>query len=469
MIELNQRRAAVTVDYADRRGNSRPARAELTHLHALASRAPLDERVHARLMVALAATGQQAAALGVYSDLRQRLDRELGIRPGRELTDAHLLVLREQIVPATAQLPRPAGGGRRTADQPRPRQLPAPARHFAGRASELSALTALLEGAAGEAPGTVVISAIGGTAGVGKTALAVHWAHQMASRFRDGQLYVNLRGFDPSGNPVAPAEAVRRFLDALWVPARQIPSSPEAQQDLYRSLLADQRMLIVLDNARDTEQVRPLLPGGPSCLVLVTSRNQLTSLVAAEGAHPVTLDLLSPAEADELLAQRLGRERLAAEPGVAAELIDLCARLPLALSIAAAHAAMQPDLPLTALAGQLREASGRLDALDAGDAASVRAVFSWSYQNLSAAGRADVPAAEPAPGAGHHRGRSRQPGRHRAGPGPGRAWWAQPRQPAYPAPAGALHGPRPAARLCRRTRCRRRQPAAATRGDPPDA
>ncbi len=380
MTELSQRRAALIVNYAAAAETAGLHEQVLGHLQSLAGRAPLDERVHARLMIALAATGQQAAALGVYSDLRQRLDRELGIRPGRELTDAHLLVLREQIVPATAQLPRPAAA----ADQPRPRQLPAPARHFAGRASELSALTALLEGAAGEAPGTVVISAIGGTAGVGKTALAVHWAHQMASRFRDGQLYVNLRGFDPSGNPVAPAEAVRRFLDALWVPARQIPSSPEAQQDLYRSLLADQRMLIVLDNARDTEQVRPLLPGGPSCLVLVTSRNQLTSLVAAEGAHPVTLDLLSPAEADELLAQRLGRERLAAEPGVAAELIDLCARLPLALSIAAAHAAMQPDLPLTALAGQLREASGRLDALDAGDAASVRAVFSWSYQNLSA-------------------------------------------------------------------------------------
>jgi DNA-binding SARP family transcriptional activator/Tfp pilus assembly protein PilF len=380
VTELSQRRAALIVNYAAAAETAGLHEQVLGHLQSLAGRAPLDERVHARLMIALAATGQQAAALGVYSDLRQRLDRELGIRPGRELTDAHLLVLREQVVPATAQLPRPAAA----ADQPRPRQLPAPARHFAGRASELSALTALLEGAAGEAPGTVVISAIGGTAGVGKTALAVHWAHQMASRFRDGQLYVNLRGFDPSGNPVAPAEAVRRFLDALWVPARQIPSSPEAQQDLYRSLLADRRMLIVLDNARDTEQVRPLLPGGPSCLVLVTSRNQLTSLVAAEGAHPVTLDLLSPAEADELLAQRLGRERLAAEPGVAAELIDLCARLPLALSIAAAHAAMQPELPLTALAGQLRDASGRLDALDAGDAASVRAVFSWSYQNLSA-------------------------------------------------------------------------------------
>jgi hypothetical protein len=141
----------------------------------------------------------------------------------------------------------------------------------------------------------------------------VHWAHRVADLFPDGQLYVNLRGFDPSGAPVAPADATRRFLDALRVPANQIPSSAEAQQDLYRSLLAGRRMLIVLDNARDAEQVRPLLPGGPRCLVLVTSRNQLTSLVAVEGAHPVTLDLLNPADARELLVRRLGEARIVAE------------------------------------------------------------------------------------------------------------------------------------------------------------
>ena len=385
VTELNRMRAAIVVDYAaaaDVAGLHEPV---LGHLRALIAREPLDERANARLMIALAATGQQAAALSLYENVRQRLDDELGIRPGGELGNAHLLVLRQQITPAEAAPAAHAGYlDLAASDWPVPRQLPAPVRHFAGRAGELRALTGLVDQAAQESPGPVVISAIGGTAGVGKTALAVHWAHQMASRFPDGQLYVNLRGFDPSGNPVAPADAVRRFLDALRVPARQIPSTPEAQQDLYRSLLADRRMLIVLDNARDTEQVRPLLPGGLSCLVLVTSRNQLTSLVAAEGAHPVTLDLLSPAEADELLAQRLGRERLAAEPGVAAELIDLCARLPLALAIAAAHAAVQPDLPLTALAGELRDAGGRLDALDTGDAASVRVVFSWSYQNLGA-------------------------------------------------------------------------------------
>jgi tetratricopeptide (TPR) repeat protein len=257
-------------------------------------------------------------------------------------------------------------------------------RHFAGRARELHVLSRLLGPPGGDPPDVVVIAAIGGTAGIGKTALTVHWAHQIAERFPDGQLHIDLRGFDPSGKPVTPGDAIHRFLDALQVPASQIPSSAEAQQGLYRSLLADRRMLIVLDNARDTDQVRPLLPGSPGGLVLVTSRHQLTGLVAAEGAHPVTLDLLSPAEAVELLAQRLGRERLAAEPGVAAELTGLCAGLPLALSIAAARAAMQPGLSLATLADQLRDASRRLDALDAGEtASSVRAVFSWSYQNLS--------------------------------------------------------------------------------------
>jgi len=377
VIELSHRRTVLILDYAATAETAGQHEQVLGHLQALAGRAPLDERAHARLMIALAATGQQAAALGIYENLRRRLDDELGMLPGRELAEAHLRVLRQQAAPPPAQRPAPAR-------PPVPRQLPVAPRHFAGRARELNALSRQLRPPGGDRPGVVVIAAIGGTAGIGKTALAVHWAHQIAERFPDGQLYINLRGFDPSGTPVTPADAIRRFLDALHTPAHQIPSTAEAQQDLYRSLLASRRTLIVLDNARDAEQVQPLLPGGPGCLVLVTSRHQLTGLIAAEGAHPVTLDLLSPAEAGELLAQSLGRERLAAEPGVAAELTGLCAGLPLALSIAAARAAMQPGLSLATLAGQLRDATGRLDALDAGDVASVRAAFSWSYQNLSA-------------------------------------------------------------------------------------
>jgi tetratricopeptide (TPR) repeat protein/DNA-binding XRE family transcriptional regulator len=268
-----------------------------------------------------------------------------------------------------------------------PQQLPAVVPDFTGRGDELAALTRILEEATrAGTPGTVVISAIGGTAGVGKTALALHWAHQVAHRFGDGQLHANLRGFDPSGTPATPAEAVRGFLDALGVPPSRIPPHPDAQAGLYRSLLADRKMLIVLDNARDEQQVRPLLPASPRSLVLVTSRNQLTGLAAADGARLLSLDVLTHAEAVQLLTARVGPGQAAAEPAAVDEIAALCARLPLALTVTAARAAARPRFPLTALAAELRDAVGRLDALDAGDpAASVRAVFSWSYQQLDAA------------------------------------------------------------------------------------
>jgi len=262
-----------------------------------------------------------------------------------------------------------------------PRQLPAAVAGFAGRAAELEALTSLLEEAALPG-GTVVISAIDGTAGIGKTALAVQWAHQVADRFPDGQLYVNLRGFDPAGPPMEPAEAVRGFLDAFEVPAARIPVSLDAQAARYRSLLAGRRVLVLLDNARDADQVRPLLPGWPGCSVVVTSRNRLLSLIA-DGAHPLTVGLFTETDARLLLARRLGADRVAAQPQAVQQIIARCARLPLALSIVAARAAY-PDFPLTALAEELRDAEGRLSALDAGEAAAgVTAAFSWSYQRLS--------------------------------------------------------------------------------------
>jgi tetratricopeptide (TPR) repeat protein len=262
-----------------------------------------------------------------------------------------------------------------------PRQLPAPVGQFAGRAGELQSLDALLEGG-DSASGTVVIS-IGGTAGVGKTALAVHWAHQVASRFADGQLYVNLRGFGPSSEPVAAADAIRDFLYALQPLAHQIPASAEAQAALYRSLLAGRRMLILLDNARDAAQVRPLLPASPGCLVLVTSRNQLTGLAAADSAQLVALDVLTEPEAREMLSLRLAPEAVDATPAAVTELTELCARLPLALSIAAARAAARPGLPLTGLIAELRDAA-LLDALGTGDAVTdVRTVLSWSCRQLS--------------------------------------------------------------------------------------
>jgi transcriptional regulator with XRE-family HTH domain len=270
---------------------------------------------------------------------------------------------------------------------PVPRQLPASIAGFVGRTRELQKLTGLLD--TRQPLGAVVISAIGGTAGVGKTTLAVHWAHQVAARFPDGQLYVNLRGYDP-GTPVLPTDALSAFLRALGAPAQDIPEDKDELAARYRGMLADRRVLVVLDNARDADQVRPLLPGAAGCLVLVTSRSQLAGLVAAERAHPVMLDVLSDADARQLLAESIGPERAAAESDAVTELSALCARLPLALAVAAARASLQPGRDLAALASELRDARGRLDGLDAGeDRADVRAVFSWSFRQLpDAAGEA---------------------------------------------------------------------------------
>ena len=263
-----------------------------------------------------------------------------------------------------------------------PRQLPTAVPHFAGRTSELRLLDAVL-GDAGRGSTGVVISAIGGTAGVGKTALALNWAHRVAPDFPDGQLYANLRGFDPAGNPAEPADVLRGFLDALQVHPERFPATTEGLAALYRSLLADAAMLVLLDNAADVAQVRPLLPASPRCLVIVTSRRELSALAAAEGARLLSLDVLPEREAIELLAARLGTDRADAEPDAITQLATLCARLPLALSVIVARAAAAPNLPLSALVTELTELQGRLDALDAGDpAANVRTVFSLSYRHL---------------------------------------------------------------------------------------
>ena len=266
---------------------------------------------------------------------------------------------------------------------PVPRQLPVGVRYFTGRSAELDFLASLLEAPGPGGGGTVVISAIGGMAGAGKTALALQWAHEIAGRFGDGQLHVNLRGFAPAGVPATPGEVVRGFLDALGVPAERIPFTLDAQAALYRSLLADREMLIFLDNARDEQQVRPLLPASPASLVIVTSRNQLAGLAISDGARLLSLDMLPHEEAVQLLTARIGDDRAAAEPGAIGEIAALCARLPLALAVTAARAAARPGFPLARLAAELRDGAGRLDVLDAGDpAVSVRAVFSWSYRLL---------------------------------------------------------------------------------------
>lgn len=269
-----------------------------------------------------------------------------------------------------------------------PSQLPGGVAHFVGRERELRVLDELAGRSGGLSRAeTVVISAIGGTAGTGKTALAVHWARRVSARFPDGQLYVDLRGFGPSGPPLGAAEAVSGFLSALGVAPEGWPPGLDARVGLYRSLVAGKRLLIVLDNARDAGQVRPLLPGSPGCLVLVTSRASLGGLAVSDGAHLLTLDVLSEDEAWRLLVGRLGADRVAAEPGAVGELIGLTARLPLALAIVSARASARPGFPLGGLAAELRDEPGRLDALDAGDlASSVRGVLSWSYDQLSRAG-----------------------------------------------------------------------------------
>ena len=282
----------------------------------------------------------------------------------------------------TEQLTRLRAGRADSASPEIPRQLPAAVRHFTGRRTELDTLTDLLD--AGAAAGAVTITAIDGMAGVGKTALAVCWAHRVADRFPDGQLYVNLHGFAPDRRPVVPAEAVRGFLGALGVPPAQIPADPDAQTALYRTLVAGRRILIVLDNARDAGQVRPLLPGSPPAAVVVTSRNQLTGLAAVDGARLLTLDLLTLPEARDLLSARLGTARVAAEPEAVHRIIAVSARLPIALAIVAARTEANPRF-LADVAQELDQAGQCLDVFDGGDpAADVRAVFSWSYATLSA-------------------------------------------------------------------------------------
>ncbi|MFD9701995.1 tetratricopeptide repeat protein [Lentzea sp. NPDC059081] len=344
---------------------------------------PLAESLTAALIRLLARTGRTADALRCYEDIRHRLAEELGMDPGQELRQAHQAVLRGESTEPEGARPTRTPSARTV--EPVPAQLPLNLAVFTGRHRELAALDALLAPAPG--PGTTALAVLSGTAGIGKTALAVHWGHRVRDRFPDGQLYVNLRGFDPSGPPVDPAAAIRGFLDAFAVPARQVPVDPDAQTALYRSLLADRQVLVVLDNARDAQHVRPLLPAAPGCFVVVTSRNHLGGLVAAEGARLLVVDLLTGQEAEHLLISRLGAGRVEAEPRAVDEIVALSGRLPLALAIIAVRAAVHPGSPLTRVTAELRQRH-RLDALDAGDpAVDLRGVFALSYDALTPGAR----------------------------------------------------------------------------------
>jgi DNA-binding SARP family transcriptional activator/predicted negative regulator of RcsB-dependent stress response len=345
--------------------------AELTEMVA---RHPLNERFRAQLMLAFYRCGRQADALETYRQAREMLRDELGVDPGDALCGRYQEVLRAEPV-----LDLPARPSR-----PRPAQLPAAPRDFSGRVEELAELDAVVADGAG----LVTISAIAGAAGVGKTALALQWAHRRRADFPDGQLYVDLRGAATS-DPVDAAHALAEFLRALGVPAEHVPQDLESTAGLYRSLVVDRRVLVLLDNAHNVDQVRPLLAGTPTTVTVVTSRSRLAGLVAINGARRLLLAPLRPDESLELLVTLLGNGRVNAEPdaAAAAAVAVACGHLPLALRIAAANLLDQPRRRLADFAADLARNRLRLLAVDDDDQAAVRSVFALSYERLEPTAR----------------------------------------------------------------------------------
>jgi DNA-binding SARP family transcriptional activator/tetratricopeptide (TPR) repeat protein len=344
---------------------ARGVAAELVpELRALTNQHPLREVFWAQLMLALHRSGQQADALAAHQEVVAVLADQLGVPPGPRVREAQQQVLAGE-VPAAPPLPQPHHV---------PRQLPTALPHFVGREPELDRLDAVL--ASGR-----LVAVISGSGGIGKTSLAVQWSHRVANRFPDGQLYSDLRGFDPTGAPVNPITTARDFMLALGVHADEIPVGTEDMLSSYRSLLSRRRVLVLLDNVRDVAQVRPLLPGGSHSLAVITSRNRLRGLAAQHRVFP--LDVLDPDESMVLFGGRVGAERIAAEPQAATRLVKLCAGLPLALAVVAARATLDQH-PLGMLVEELEHAA--LDALDTDDPlTSVRAVFSWTFGCLSPA------------------------------------------------------------------------------------
>jgi DNA-binding SARP family transcriptional activator/tetratricopeptide (TPR) repeat protein len=367
-LEVLEQRYALELEL----GLPGPAVAELEPLTAAH---PLREGLWRLLMLGLYRAGRQSEALDAYRRLRRILREALGTGPSAEVERLHAQVLAND-----PGLLRPVADTVRRNDSGPcvPRQLPAAPAHFTGRTTQLAALDELFQDGR-PAPGVVAIT---GTGGIGKTALALHWAHRAADRFPDGQLYIDLRGFGPADAPLAQRQAVRTLLESLGTPPAA-SDDLDAQAALLRTVLADKRVLLLLDNARNTDQIRPLLPASPGSLVVVTSRNRLPGLVV-QGARPLVLTGLDTEEADRYLSGRIGAARTAAEPAAAEEIIDACAGLPLALAVVAARAAAHPEFPLRAQAADLRDTDSRLDALgDTDDSTDLRAVFSWSYRALT--------------------------------------------------------------------------------------
>lgn len=333
-------------------------RMALPALAEAADRHPYDEAVQAWLLLVLAASGRQGDAVARYQLVSRRLREELGVDPGPELREAYEQVLRQQF---------PSAGVVRTA----PAQLPADLPFFTGRADLLA-----------QVRGPVV--AIHGMPGTGKTALAVRAAHRLTGRYPDGQLYLNLRGFDDARPAVTPDEALHDLLVGLGVDPAAIPPTRQAMTGLYRSLLAGKRMLVVLDDARDDDQVADLLPGTDRSLALVTSRRKLTKLRATAGAHLLAVGLPSPAEARGQLRAQVGAQRAAAEPVALDAIVDHCGRLPLALALAGARAAGHPELSLAELADELRQMAEEPERFAYSEiSGGLRTAYGGSYRRLS--------------------------------------------------------------------------------------
>jgi DNA-binding SARP family transcriptional activator len=395
-VPLDGDTGAIVADLAERRLAAEEAWADaqlaigdgtdlIGRLRGLAARQPLRERACGQLMLALYRAGRKAEALEEYRALRRRMIDELGIEPSPSIQDLHRQILADDA--AIAPFSAPAAPSAPAI----PRQLPHDIGDFTGRPDQLATMRALLSGqpSGGRPPGdrpgngrALPVIAVTGAAGAGKTALAVHFSHQLADRFGDGQLFVDLRGHAGT-EPMRPAEAQRRFLHALGTD--RVPGDIDEATTLYRSVLAGKRLLILLDNAADADQVRPLLPGTPGCLVLVTSRSRLPGLIARDGAAPVTIGPLPGSEAVALLRNILRDDRVDAEPEAATAIAARCVGLPLALRVAAERAAHRPQRALSALAHELAAEQHRLDMLSVGDdeSATVRSVFSWSYRNLA--------------------------------------------------------------------------------------
>lgn len=333
---------------------------------------PFRERLRGQLMTALYRAGRQAEALQSYQDARRVLVEELGIEPCTELQRLH-----QAILAADPSLARP-GGAQADAGRPPPipAQLPLDVAAFTGRHRELERLRALLEPTGQYGP--VVISAIDGTAGIGKSALAIYLAHRLDAAFPDGQLYASLHGTTAGLAPLDPLEVLGRFLRALGGDDGPFPADLDEAAGLFRSLAAGRRLLVVLDDAASAEQVRPLLPASPGCGVLITSRRTLGGL---DGAVHLHLDVLAFEDAVALVALLAGRDRVAAEPEAVAKLVELCGRLPLALRIAGARLAARPVWKVETLVRRLDAEHQRLDELAVDDLA-VRASFDVSYQSL---------------------------------------------------------------------------------------